>query len=107
MPPMSSFIAGFELRGNVRKECRQDHEHAVKQLRSEKVHLLYENLWQPVILSVVVAGLLVLTLWPVVPAATLLGWLGTLCLVSALRLGLAHYYARLPKAQRQHPRWLW
>lgn len=111
MPPMSPFFAGSELRGKLRgdfsEECRRDHEHTVKQLRSEKVHLLYENLWQPVILSVAVAGLLVITLWPVVPAATLLGWLGTLSLVSLLRLWLAHCYARLPKAQRQHPRWLW
>jgi diguanylate cyclase (GGDEF)-like protein/PAS domain S-box-containing protein len=111
MPPMSPFFAGSELRGKLRgdfsEECRRDHEHTVQQLRSEKVHLLYENLWQPVVLSVVVAGLLVITLWPVVPAATLLGWLGALSLVSLLRLGLAHCYARLPKEQRQHPRWLW
>lgn len=111
MPPMSPFFAGSELRGKLRgdfsEECRRDHEHTVKQLRSEKVHLLYENLWQPVVLSVVVAGLLVITLWPVVPATTLLGWLGALSLVSLLRLWLAHYYARLPKEQRQHPRWLW
>lgn len=103
MSPMPSIAVGSELSG----ELHRDHEHAVQNLRSEKVQLLYENLWQPVILSVACAGLLTISLWPVLPAATLLGWFGVLCLVSVLRLRLAHYYSRLPKTQRQHSHWLW
>lgn len=107
MPPMSSFVVGSERSGSFSQQGRCDHAHVVVHLRSEKVHLLYENLWQPIVLSVVAAGLLVMILWPVLPVATLLGWFGALCLVSVLRLGLAHCYARLPRAQRQHSRWLW
>ncbi|MDR5900020.1 sensor domain-containing diguanylate cyclase [Halomonas vilamensis] len=91
----------------LRSDFRRDHHVTLKRLRSEKVCLLYDKFWQPVLTSVIAAILLVAAMWPVVSAEILLGWLGAVALVSALRLGIAYRYHQLPVMQQQCKRWLW
>ncbi|MGQ7261753.1 diguanylate cyclase domain-containing protein [Vreelandella sp. V005] len=83
------------------------HHATVKRLHSEKVRLLYDNLWQPVLSSVLAGTLLVAAMWPVVESWILLTWLAVLTLVSMARLALAYYFRRLPVQQQHHRRWLY
>ncbi|MDG4869036.1 hypothetical protein P8631_13655, partial [Guyparkeria sp. 1SP6A2] len=84
----------------------RDHHLTLQQLRGEKVRMLYDNLWQPVLSSVLAGGLLVAAMWPVVEGWVLLGWYTALVVVSGLRLALAHRFKRLPIQQQQRHRWL-
>ncbi|NYS59561.1 sensor domain-containing diguanylate cyclase [Vreelandella salicampi] len=103
MPNASSTATASGLRSDFRRE----HYVTLKRLRSEKVRLLYDKLWQPVLASVVAAILLVAALWPVVSAEILLGWLVSVVVVSGVRLGIAYRYHQLPIMQQQRRRWLW
>lgn len=100
--PFSTAIAS-----GLRSRFQSEHNATVKSLRSEKVRLLYDSLWSPVLASVLAAILLVAALWPVVAHWKLLSWLAALLLVSALRLGLAYHFHRLPALQQQRQRWLY
>ncbi|NYS77819.1 MULTISPECIES: diguanylate cyclase [Halomonadaceae] len=90
----------------MRSGFQRDHHVSVKRLHSEKVRLLYDNLWQPVLSSVLAGVLLVAAMWPVVPSWILLTWLAVLTFVSLARLVLAYYFRRLPAQQQQRRRWL-
>lgn len=90
----------------LRSGYHRDHHVTVKRLHNEKVRLLYDNLWQPVLASVLAGTLLVAAMWPVVANWVLLTWLGTLTFVSVSRLVLAYYFRRLPLIQQQRRRWL-
>ncbi len=91
----------------LRSGFHQDHHVTVKRLHNEKVRLLYDNLWQPVLSSVLAGILLVAAMWPVVASWILLTWLTTLTLVSLLRLAMAYHFRRLPAVQQQRRRWLY
>lgn len=91
----------------LRSGFHHDHQVTVKRLHSEKVHLLYDNLWQPVLSSVLAGTLLVAAMWPVVASWVLLTWLAILIFVSMARLALAYYFRRLPAQQQQRRRWLY
>lgn len=91
----------------LRSGFHRDHHLTVKRLHSEKVSLLYGNLWQPVLSSVLAGILLVAAMWPVIPSWVLLTWLAVLILVSMARLVLAFYFRRLPEQQQQRRRWLY
>lgn len=90
----------------LRSGYHRDHRVNLKHLHSEKVRLLYDNLWQPVLASVLAGILLVAAMWPVVASWVLLTWLGLLIFVSVVRLGMAYHFRRLPVAKQQHHRWL-
>jgi len=77
-----------------------------KRLRSEKVRLLYDSLWQPVLLGLLAAILLVVAMGPVVPARVRFSWLGALAAISLGRLVLAHYYHRATAEDQQRDCWL-
>ncbi|WP_075878847.1 diguanylate cyclase domain-containing protein [Vreelandella massiliensis] len=102
MPNAASIATASGLRSGFRR----DHYVTLKRLRGEKVRLLYDKLWQPVLASVLAAFLLVAAMWPVISPAVLLGWLAAVVLVSSVRLGLAYRYHRLPSMQQQRYRWL-
>ncbi|MEA2119965.1 sensor domain-containing diguanylate cyclase [Halovibrio sp. HP20-50] len=91
----------------LRSGFHRDHHVTVKRLHSEKVRLLYDNLWQPVLSSVLAGILLVAAMWPVIASEVLLTWLALLILVSMARLALAFYFRRLPAYQQQRRRWLY
>lgn len=91
----------------MRSGFQRDHHVTLKRLHSEKVRLLYDNLWQPVLSSVFAGTLLVAAMWPVVASWVLLTWLAVLVFVSIARLALAHYFRRLPAQQQQRRRWLY
>ncbi|WP_386079040.1 diguanylate cyclase domain-containing protein [Vreelandella sp. F11] len=91
----------------LRSGFHRDHHVTVKRLHSEKVTLLYDNLWQPVLSSVLAGILLVAAMWPVITSWVLLAWLAVLILVSIARLALAFYFQRLPAQQQQRRRWLY
>ncbi|WP_186436913.1 sensor domain-containing diguanylate cyclase [Vreelandella titanicae] len=91
----------------LRSGFHRDHHVTVKRLHSEKVRLLYDNLWQPVLSSVLAGMLLVAAMWPVVASWVLLTWLAVLTFVSFARLALAYYFRRLPAQQQQRRRWLY
>lgn len=91
----------------LRSGFHRDHHVTIKRLHSEKIRLLYDNLWQPVLTSVIAGVLLVAAMWPVVSNWVLLTWLGTLIFVSMARLALAYYFKRLPLVKQQRRRWLY
>lgn len=91
----------------MRSSFQRDHHVTLKRLNSEKVRLLYDKLWQPVLSSVLAGTLLVAAMWPVVESWILLTWLAVLNLVSMARLALAYCFRRLPAQQQHHRRWLY
>ncbi|MDR5875915.1 sensor domain-containing diguanylate cyclase [Halomonas sp. CUBES01] len=99
--PFSTAVAS-----GLRSRFQREHHIAVKSLRGEKVRLLYDNMWAPVLTSIVAATLLVAALWPEVAHWKLIAWWGLLVVVSGIRLGLAYRFYRLPAAQQQRHRWL-
>ncbi|UYV18203.1 sensor domain-containing diguanylate cyclase [Halomonas qaidamensis] len=90
----------------LRSDYQREHHLTQLRLRGEKVRLLYDNLWQPVLSSVAAGGLLIAAMWPVVDASLLIGWFITLTAISGLRLLLAQRFKRLPAAHQQRRRWL-
>lgn len=103
---MSHFSTAGAASG-LRSGFQRDHHVTLKRLNNEKVLLLYDNLWQPVLSSVLAGILLVAAMWPVVESWILLSWLTTLTLVSMARLAMAYYFRRLPAVQQQRRRWLY
>lgn len=99
--PFSTAVAS-----GLRSRFQREHHIAVKNLRGEKVRLLYDNMWAPILTSILAATLLVAALWPEVAHWKLIGWWGLLVVVSGVRLGLAYRFHRLPAAQQQRHRWL-
>lgn len=99
-------VASTATASGLRSGYQRDHHLTLQQLRGEKVRMLYDNLWQPVLSSVLAGGLLVAAMWPVVEGWVLLGWYAALVVVSGLRLALAHRFKRLPIQQQQRHRWL-
>ena len=91
----------------LRSGYHRDHHVTVKRLHNEKVRLLYDNLWLPVLTSVLAGTLLVAAMWPVVASWILVTWLGTLILVSMVRLAMAYHFRRLPLVQQQRRHWLY
>lgn len=91
----------------LRSGYQHDHHLTTNRLHSEKVRLLYDNLWQPVLSSLVAGMLLVAAMWPIVTSWILLTWLAVLTFVSVARLTLAYYFRRLPAPQQQRRRWLY
>lgn len=75
-------------------------------VRRERVSMLYDGLWQPVLASVACALLLIVSLWSVMPHAWLLAWLVAIVAVSLLRLGLAYRYRRQSDGMQARRRWL-
>lgn len=94
------------IASGLRSRFKRDHHVTLKSLRSEKVRLLYDNLWSPVLASVLAGILLVAALWPVVAHWKLSGWLALLVAVSGLRLSLAYRFHRLPALEQRRQRWL-
>lgn len=105
MPP-PSFIATTATASGLRSGYLRDHHLTQQRLRCEKVRLLYDNLWQPVLSSVLAGGLLVAAMWPVVNATLLLCWFMTLTVISGLRLLLAYRFKQMPLTQQHRRRWL-
>ncbi|MCO7229408.1 diguanylate cyclase [Halomonas sp. CnH100-B] len=99
-------LAATATASGLRSGYQRDHHLTLQRLRGEKVRLLYDNLWQPVLSSVLAGGLLVAAMWPVVDTPLLLGWFVSLALISTLRLLLAQRFKRLPALQQQRQRWL-
>ncbi len=89
-------LAATAMASGLRSGYQRDYHITMQRLRGEKVRLLYDNLWQPVLSSVLAGGLLVAAMWPVVDAALLLGWFTVLVAISGLRLLLAQRFKRLP-----------
>ncbi|MDG4813684.1 hypothetical protein P8629_11810, partial [Hydrogenovibrio sp. 3SP14C1] len=85
-------VASTATASGLRSGYQRDHHLTLQQLRGEKVRMLYDNLWQPVLSSVLAGGLLVAAMWPVVEGWVLLGWYTALVVVSGLRLALAHRF---------------
>ena len=98
-------LAATAIASGLHSGYQRDHHITMQRLRGEKVRLLYDNLWQPVLSSVLAGGLLVAAMWPVVDAALLLGWFTVLVAISGLRLLLAQRFKRLPALQQQRQRW--
>ncbi|MCA1772264.1 MAG: sensor domain-containing diguanylate cyclase, partial [Halomonas sp.] len=95
------------IASGLRSRFQSEHHVTLKSLRSEKVRLLYESLWSPLLTSVLAATLLGAALWPVVDHWKLIGWWSLLVVVSGIRLGLAYHFQRLPDLQQQRQRWLY
>lgn len=102
MPNASSTATASGLRSDFRRE----HYVTLKRLRGEKVRLLYDKLWQPVLASVVAAILLATAMWPVASTEVLMGWLVAMVLASAVLMGIAYRYHQVPAMQQQRRRWL-
>lgn len=77
-----------------------------QRLRSEKVRLLYDSLWQPIVLGLLAAIVLAVAMGPVVPSRVRFSWLGALAVISLGRLVLAYYYHRASVEDRQRKCWL-
>ncbi|MBE0464267.1 MAG: diguanylate cyclase domain-containing protein [Halomonadaceae bacterium] len=102
MPPLARMTAKlFRFGGHP-----YAHQKAACRLQVEKVCLLYEKLWQPVLTSIFAGGLLVAALWTIVSALLLMGWLAALILVSILRLRLAYRYHHASANNQKNPDWL-
>ncbi|WP_404375382.1 diguanylate cyclase domain-containing protein [Vreelandella aquamarina] len=99
-------LAATATASGLRSSYQRDHHITMQRLRGEKVRLLYDNLWQPVLSSLLAGGLLVVAMWPVADIALLLGWFIALAIISGLRLLLAQRFKRLPARQQQRQRWL-
>lgn len=111
MPPPAiisdaAFATEAATASGLRSDYQREHHLTQLRLRGEKVRLLYDNLWQSVLSSVVAGGLLVAAMWPVVDASVLIGWFIALTAISGLRLLLAQRFMRLPAAHQQHRRCL-
>ena len=98
--------ADTAIASGLRSGYQREHHITMQRLRGEKVRLLYDNLWQPILSSVLAGGLLVAAMWPVVDAVLLVGWFSVLAVISVLRLLLAQRFKRLPALQQQRQRWL-
>ncbi|WP_340638779.1 hypothetical protein [Vreelandella lionensis] len=96
-------LAATAMASGLRSGYQRDHHITMQRLRGEKVRLRCDNLWQPVLSSVLAGGLLGAALWPVVDATLLLGWFTVLVVISGLRLLLAQRFKRLPALQPAAP----
>lgn len=75
-------------------------------LTSEKVRILYNNLWQPVYAGILGAVLLVSIMWEVVAPAVLISWLVAIIAISLVRLRLASLFLQSDASSQAHPKWI-
>ncbi|OAZ91579.1 GGDEF domain-containing protein [Halomonas sp. G11] len=75
-------------------------------LTSEKVRILYSNLWQPVYAGILGAVLLVSIMWEVVAPAVLISWLVAIIAISLVRLRLASLFLQSDASSQAHPKWI-
>ncbi|WNL43342.1 diguanylate cyclase [Halomonas sp. PAMB 3264] len=75
-------------------------------LEAAKVALLYENLWQPVVSSLVVAAFTAAILWSAHSPVAVMAWFLTLGAISLLRLVFARWYEQ-GTASAHQKRWLY
>lgn len=76
-------------------------------LRSEKVRLLYANIWQPVSAGILGALVLAAFMRNVVDTAHLVIWLTALLAVSVWRLWLARRFLQSSLEEQAKAKWLW
>ncbi|KFI22303.1 EAL domain-containing protein [Nitrosococcus oceani] len=74
--------------------------------RAKQVEILYEQSHVGQAASIVAALILIAVFWTVTPHRTLAGWAFFFTLVTVLRVGLAHRYARSPDHSKQVGEWL-
>lgn len=74
-------------------------------MHSELVRILYAGLWLPTLSALLVAALLVASLWSVVDHRRMLVWLAAMVLVALARLGLAWRFRRKAPPADAAPRW--
>ncbi|HUK05750.1 MAG TPA: PAS domain S-box protein [Burkholderiales bacterium] len=75
-----------------------------ERLVSARIEALFGLAWPAYFASVALACLLLLVLWDQFPAPLLLGWLGAVVALTAVRVGLQGAYRRAPAA-RSPPAW--
>ena len=76
-------------------------------LRSEKVRLLYANIWQPVSAGILGALVLAAVMRNVVDTAHVVMWFIVLLAVSAWRLCDARRFLRSSLEEQANAQWLW
>lgn len=74
-------------------------------LTSEKVHILYSNLWQPVYAGLLGAVLLVSVMWEAAGPVVLISWLIAIIAISLIRLRLASLFLQADSTAQAHPKW--
>ncbi len=75
-------------------------------IRSEQVRILYDGLWLPMVSVVLVAGLLLVSLWSVVDQRQMLAWMTAVVLITFARLGLAWCFQRKQPPAEAARRWM-
>lgn len=75
-------------------------------IRSEQVRILYDGLWLPMVSVVLVAGLLLVSLWSVVDQRQMLAWVTAVVLITFARLGLAWRFQRKQPPAEAARRWM-
>lgn len=102
---MPQFFSATILSGLRRRFERDDSDMACG-LTSEKVRILYSNLWQPVYAGILGAVLLVSIMWEVVVPSVLISWLVAIIAISLFRLRLASLYLQSDATSQAHPKWI-
>ncbi|KPQ30813.1 MULTISPECIES: GGDEF domain-containing protein [unclassified Halomonas] len=102
---MPQFFSAAILSGLRRRFAREDPNKA-QSLTSEKVRILYSNLWQPVYAGILGAVLLVSIMWEVVAPSVLISWLVAIIAISLIRLRLASLFLQSDETSQAQPKWL-
>ncbi|MCA1773196.1 MAG: diguanylate cyclase [Halomonas sp.] len=102
---MPKFFSATILAGLRRWFERDDSDNAWG-LTSEKVRILYNNLWQPVYAGILGAVLLVSIMWEVVAPSVLISWLVAIIAISLVRLRLASLFLQSDATSQAHPKWI-
>ncbi|MGM0825121.1 MAG: diguanylate cyclase domain-containing protein [Pseudomonadota bacterium] len=101
---MPQFFSAATLSG-LRSRFEREIPGKAQSLTSEKVHILYNNLWQPVYAGMLGAVLLVSIMWAAVDTAVLISWLAAIIAISLLRLRLASLFLQADPSAQAHPKW--
>jgi len=101
MPP---FFSSASLTG-LRSRFERENPGKAQSLTGEKVHILYNNLWQPVYAGMLGAVLLISIMWAAVDTAVLISWLAAIFAISLLRLRLASLFLQADPSAQEHPKW--
>ncbi|QPL47133.1 GGDEF domain-containing protein [Halomonas sp. A40-4] len=102
---MPQSLSAAILSGLRRRFEREDPDESCS-LISEKVRILYSNLWQPVYAGILGALLLVSIMWEVVAPAVLIGWLVAIIAISLIRLRLASLFLQSDASSQAQPKWI-
>lgn len=90
---------------DLRSRSELEDPDKAQSLTSEKVRIIYSNLWQPVYAGILGAILLVSIMWAAVDPVVLISWLVAIIAISLIRLRLASLFLQAGVSSQAHPKW--